>query len=93
MARAQPLPDAEGYFGRYGGRFVPETLMAPLAELTRAYDKAQRSRAFRRELTALLNDYAGRPTPLYFAERLSEQCGGARIYLKREDLCHTGATR
>jgi tryptophan synthase beta chain len=91
MARARPLPDAEGYFGRYGGRFVPETLMAPLAELTRAYDKAQRSRAFRRELTDLLNDYAGRPTPLYFAERLSEELGGARIFLKREDLLHTGA--
>src|SRR5258708_2038436 len=65
--------------------------MAPLAELTRFYDKAQRSRAFRRELTALLNDFAGRPTPLYFAERLSEQLGGARIFLKREDLLHTGA--
>jgi tryptophan synthase beta chain len=65
--------------------------MAPLAELTRAYDRAQRSRAFRRELTALLNDYAGRPTPLYFAERLSEELGGARIFLKREDLLHTGA--
>ena len=91
MARPKPLPDEEGYFGRYGGRFVPETLMAPLAELTRAYDRAQRSRSFRRELTALLNDYAGRPTPLYFAERLSEELGGARIFLKREDLLHTGA--
>jgi tryptophan synthase beta chain len=91
MARLKPLPDAEGYFGPYGGRFVPETLMAPLAELTRAYDKAKRSRAFRRELTALLNDFAGRPTPLYFAERLSEDLGGARIFLKREDLLHTGA--
>jgi len=91
MARPKPLPDAEGYFGSYGGRFVPETLMAPLAELARAYDRAQRSRVFRRELTALLNDYAGRPTPLYFAERLSEELGGARIFLKREDLLHTGA--
>jgi tryptophan synthase beta chain len=91
MARLKPLPDAEGYFGPYGGRFVPETLMTPLAELTRAYDKAKRSRAFRRELTALLNDFAGRPTPLYFAERLSEDLGGARIFLKREDLLHTGA--
>jgi tryptophan synthase beta chain len=91
MARLKPLPDAEGYYGRYGGRFVPETLMAPLAELSRAYDRAKRSRAFRRELTALLNDYAGRPTPLYFAERLSEELGGARIFLKREDLLHTGA--
>src|SRR5436305_7520892 len=91
MARPKPLPDAEGYFGPYGGRFVPETLMAPLAELTRYYDKAHRSRAFKRELTALLNDFAGRPTPLYFAERLSEELGGARIILKREDLLHTGA--
>ncbi len=65
--------------------------MAPLAELTRAYDRARRSRAFRRELTGLLNDFAGRPTPLYFAERLSEELGGARIFLKREDLLHTGA--
>jgi tryptophan synthase beta chain len=91
MARPRPLPDPEGYFGRYGGRFVPETLMAPLAELTRAYDKARRSRGFRRELTALLNDFAGRPTPLYYAERISEELGGARIFLKREDLLHTGA--
>src|SRR3954464_14105026 len=89
--RPKPLPDPEGYFGPYGGRFVPETLMAPLAELTRAYDKARRSRGFRRELTGLLNDFAGRPTPLYFAERLSEDLGGARIFLKREDLLHTGA--
>jgi len=91
MVRTRTLPDAAGYFGPYGGRFVPETLMAPLAELTRAYDKARRSRGFRRELTGLLNDFAGRPTPLYFAERLSEDLGGARIFLKREDLLHTGA--
>ena len=91
MARPRALPDQEGYFGRYGGRYVPETLMAPLAELTRAYDRARRSRGFRRELTGLLNDFAGRPTPLYFAERLSEELGGARIFLKREDLLHTGA--
>ena len=91
MARPRPLPNEEGYFGPYGGRFVPETLMAPLAELTRAYDRASRSRVFRRELTAMLNDFAGRPTPLYFAERLSEELGGARIFFKREDLLHTGA--
>jgi tryptophan synthase beta chain len=91
MARPRPLPDQEGYFGPYGGRFVPETLMAPVAELTRAYDRARRSRSFRRELTGLLNDFAGRPTPLYFAERLSEELGGARIFFKREDLLHTGA--
>src|SRR5262245_25468851 len=81
------LPDARGHFGR----FVPETLMAPLIELERAWSAAKRDRKFQRRLTELLRDYAGRPTPLYHAARLSEQCGGARIYLKREDLCHTGA--
>ena len=85
------LPDAQGHFGRYGGRFVPETLMAPLIELEKAYAAAQRDRKFQRRLHGLLADYAGRPTPLYFAARLTEHCGGARIYLKREDLCHTGA--
>ncbi len=89
--RAPRLPDANGHFGRFGGRFVPETLMAPLIELERAYRAARRDRAFRRRLQALLADYAGRPTPLTLARRLSERCGGARIYLKREDLCHTGA--
>jgi tryptophan synthase beta chain len=85
------LPDARGHFGPYGGRFVPETLMAPLLELERAYARARRDRRFRRELAALLRDYAGRPTPLYFARRLTEHVGGARLFLKREDLCHTGA--
>ena len=85
------LPDARGHFGRFGGRFVPETLMAPLIELEQAWAAAKRDRQYQRRLGALLQDYAGRPTPLYFAERLTEQCGGARIYLKREDLCHTGA--
>jgi tryptophan synthase beta chain len=85
------LPDAQGRFGRFGGRFVPEVLMAPLIELERAYAAARRDRKFRARLAALLADYAGRPTPLYFARRLSEHCGGARIWLKREDLCHTGA--
>src|SRR5438128_1635229 len=85
------LPDAQGHFGRFGGRFVPETLMAPLIELERAWLAAKRDRTFQRRLATLLHDYAGRPTPLYFAERLTEHCGGARIYLKREDLCHTGA--
>jgi len=85
------LPDARGHFGRFGGRFVPETLMAPLMELEQAWVSAKRDRKFQRRLADLLRDYAGRPTPLYFAQRLSEQCGGARIYLKREDLCHTGA--
>ena len=90
-ARQRALPDAGGHFGRFGGRFVPETLMAPLVELTRAYESAQRDGRFRAELAALLRDYAGRPTPLYFARHLSEHVGGARIFLKREDLCHTGA--
>ena len=85
------LPDARGHFGRFGGRFVPEALMTPLIELEKAYQTARRDRAFQRRLTALLTDYAGRPTPLYFAARLTEHCGGARIWLKREDLCHTGA--
>jgi tryptophan synthase beta chain len=85
------LPDARGHFGQYGGRFVPETVMTALDELTRAYGRARRDRRFQQQLAALLADYAGRPTPLYFARRLSEHVGGARIYLKREDLCHTGA--
>jgi len=85
------LPDARGHFGRFGGRFVPETLMAPLIELEQAWASAKRDRKFQGRLAGLLQDYAGRPTPLYFAERLTEQCSGARIYLKREDLCHTGA--
>jgi tryptophan synthase beta chain len=85
------LPDAGGHFGRFGGRFVPETLMSPLIELTSAYRAARRDPRFGRRLRELLTTYAGRPTPLYFAERLTRQCGGARIYLKREDLCHTGA--
>jgi len=85
------LPDKSGHFGRFGGRFVPETLMSPLLELERAYLAARRDAGFRRRLRDLLRNYAGRPTPLYFAERLTRHAGGARIYLKREDLCHTGA--
>ncbi|MEL7061853.1 MAG: tryptophan synthase subunit beta [Acidobacteriota bacterium] len=91
MVRRQARPDAKGYFGPYGGRFVPETLMAPLEELARAYDKTSRKRSFRAELRDLLVHYAGRPTPLYFARRLTERLGGAAIWLKREDLLHTGA--
>jgi tryptophan synthase beta chain len=87
----KPLPDERGYFGAYGGRFVPETLMAPLEELHAAWQEARRDRAFRREIEGLLATYAGRPTALSFAARLSKHLGGARIYLKREDLCHTGA--
>jgi len=84
-------PDATGHFGPYGGRFVPEVLMAPLEELERAYREAAADPAFQAELADLLHNYAGRPTPLYFAKRLSETLGGAKIYLKREDLLHTGA--
>jgi tryptophan synthase beta chain len=85
------LPDARGHFGEYGGRFVPETLMHPLEELTRAYEEARRDPEFTKEFEHLLASYVGRPTPLMLAARLTEHLGGARIYLKREDLCHTGA--
>nr|HPQ66886.1 pyridoxal-phosphate dependent enzyme [bacterium] len=80
-----------GYFGDYGGRFAAETLQEPLRELELAYGRARRDPAFRRELEELLRSYVGRPTPLYHARRLSKEIGGAEIYLKREDLCHTGA--
>ena len=90
MPRALTGPDRRGHFGPYGGSFVPETLMAPLEELTEAFRKAWRDREFRREFQLLLRDYVGRPTPLYYAPRLSEELG-AKVYLKREDLCHTGA--
>ena len=89
--RPGALPDASGHFGRFGGRFVPETLMQPLVDLEKAYRAARADARFRRRLRELLHTYAGRPTPLYFAERLTRHVGGARIYLKREDLCHTGA--
>src|SRR4030095_9600274 len=85
------LPDRRGHFGPYGGRYVAETLMPALTELERAYAEARRDRAFHKEFQSYLREYAGRETPLYFAERLSEKLGGAKIYLKREDLCHTGA--
>lgn len=84
-------PDSTGHFGPYGGRFVPEVLMAPLEELEKAYLWARDDLGFQAELADLLHNYAGRPTPLYFAKRLSETLGGARIYFKREDLLHTGA--
>ena len=86
-----PAESEPGRFGIYGGRYVPETLMAALVELEHEYESAKQDVAFQAELEALLKDYAGRPTPLYFAKRLSEQLGGAKIYLKREDLLHTGA--
>ena len=85
------LPDAHGHFGPYGGMFVPETLMTALNDLTAEYLAARADEAFQKQLAWLLHEYAGRPTPLYFAERLTQQLGGARIYLKREDLLHTGA--
>jgi tryptophan synthase beta chain len=85
------LPDDRGYFGDYGGRFVPETLMPVLAELTRTYAELKSDHGFWAEFDSLSHHYSGRPTALYFAARLTEHCGGARIYLKREDLAHTGA--
>jgi tryptophan synthase beta chain len=91
MIALDNLPDATGHFGPYGGMFVPETLMTALQELTAEYEAARKDPAFHAELEALLADYAGRPTPLYFAERLTHELGGAKIYLKREDLLHTGA--
>lgn len=84
-------PDQGGHFGPYGGRYVPEILMAPIEELESAYQAAREDPAFQAELSGLLRNYAGRPTPLYFAKRLTESLGGARIWLKREDLLHTGA--
>src|ERR1700726_289874 len=87
----QTWPDAKGRFGPYGGRYVPETLVAPLEELEHAYDAARKDPKFQSELDSLLKNFAGRPTPLQFAPRLSEYLGGPRIYLKREDLLHTGA--
>jgi tryptophan synthase beta chain len=90
-AIAESVPDARGRFGPYGGRFVPETLMAPLEELERAYAAARAEESFHRELDDLLRNFAGRPTPLQFASRLTEYLGGPRVYLKREDLLHTGA--
>jgi tryptophan synthase beta chain len=85
------LPDAQGHFGPYGGRYVPETLMHPLQELEEEYFRAQHDPEFQKELAYYLKEFVGRPTPLYFAERLTKELGGAKIYLKREDLNHTGA--
>ncbi len=88
---AAPSESRPGRFGIYGGRYVPETLMAALVELEHEYDAAKADAAFQTELAGLLKDFAGRPTPLYYAKRLTEELGGAKIYLKREDLLHTGA--
>lgn len=84
-------PDAGGHWGRYGGRYVPETLMAPLEELTAAFDAARDDGSFQREFASLLRDFSGRPTPLFHAARLTEHAGSARVFLKREDLSHTGS--
>ena len=91
MVDTGALPDQQGRFGSFGGKFVPETLMSALEELERAYNETKDNQAFRRELETLNLTYAGRPTALYFAANLTRQCGGAKIYLKREDLAHTGA--
>src|SRR5882724_9169710 len=90
-AKTDDLPDSQGHFGQYGGRYVPETLMHPLQELEAEYFRAQRDPEFQHELNYYLKEFCGRPTPLYFAERLTHKLGGAKIYLKREDLLHTGA--
>lgn len=89
--RLKRLPNNKGYYGQYGGRFVPETLMPALQELEAAYLKSKKDKSFQKELKRLQGTYIGRPTPLYFAKRLTEYLGGVKIYLKREDLAHTGA--
>ena len=91
MTSPIPQPDSLGHWGKYGGRFVPETLMAPLEQLTAAYLASRDDESFQSELRHLLENYAGRPTPLFHAARLTEHSGGAKIYLKREDLLHSGA--
>src|SRR5260370_25520524 len=87
----EKVPDAQGHFGPYGGRFVPETLMHPLQELEDQYFRSQKDPEFQREFEYYLRDFCGRPTPLYLSERLTRELGGAKVYLKREDLLHTGA--
>jgi tryptophan synthase beta chain len=91
MDRNYSQPDQMGHWGPYGGRYVPETLMSPLIELTEAFEQSRQDETFQEQLESLLNHYAGRPTPLFEAKRLSNHAGGARIFLKREDLLHTGA--
>jgi tryptophan synthase beta chain len=91
MSAVETLPDAGGHFGPYGGMFVPETLISALNQLALEYERAKNDPAFQSELSTLLRDFAGRPTPLYLAERLTNKLGGAKLYLKREDLLHTGA--
>lgn len=91
MKKLKKLPDKRGYFGQYGGRFVPETLIPALIELEGAYRESKKDKTFQQELSYLQKTYIGRPTPLYYAKRFSEHLGGAKVYLKREDLAHTGA--
>ncbi|HET9788532.1 MAG TPA: tryptophan synthase subunit beta [Pyrinomonadaceae bacterium] len=91
MRNEDSQPDEQGHWGRYGGRFVPETLVAPLDELTSFYLEARDDQHFQKELDSLLADYSGRPTPLFHAKRLTEHAGGAQLFLKREDLSHTGS--
>jgi len=91
LTATEQAPDGQGHFGPYGGRYVPETLMRPLQELEREYLRAKEDAGFQRELAYYLSEFCGRPTPLYYAERLTRELGGAKIYLKREDLLHTGA--
>src|SRR2546423_15466720 len=93
MNEVETLPDARGHFGPYGGMFVSETLMSALHELAAEYEREKNDPAFQNGLSILLRDFAGRPTPLYFAERLSERLGGAKIYLQRADLLPTGANK
>ncbi len=88
---SEQIPDSAGRFGPYGGRYVPETLVYPLQQLEEEYFRAQQDPEFQQELDYYLREFCGRPTPLYFAQRLTEDLGGAKIYLKREDLLHTGA--
>ncbi|MCX5712939.1 MAG: pyridoxal-phosphate dependent enzyme, partial [Candidatus Omnitrophica bacterium] len=85
------LPDRKGHFAEFGGRFVPETLIGALDALEKEYSKAKKDLVFKKQLNYYLTEYAGRPTPLYYAQRLTKYAAGARIYLKREDLLHTGA--
>ena len=91
IAPVSAVPDERGRFGEYGRRYVPETLMFALEQLSDAYEAAKKDAEFDRQLRDLLKHFVGRPNPLYFAERLTRKCGGARIYFKREDLNHTGA--
>jgi tryptophan synthase beta chain len=91
LSATESVPDSSGHFGEYGGRYVPETLIHPLQELQTEYERAQHDAQFQKEFDYYLREFCGRPTPLYFAERLTRELGGAKIYLKREDLLHTGA--